>query len=305
MAPAPRSWKRGPPPADIEEFAVPGAFELPQAARCAAETGRFDAIICLGCVIRGATPHFEYISSAVAHGIMAAAGETGLPIAFGVLTTDTQAQAEERAGKGPDNKGWEAAAACIEMAVLFRKLGRAPARPHSRSFGFEPGPGAATLDERVQGSPRGEALKVSMTSDLAPGGARERPRCACCTRRRSAVPARTRRLRPIGRRTTAHGEVPEPLREFANSLVRGTLDRVKEIDAILTAHAQNWRIERMAVIDRLVLRLAVFELLAEPNTPPRVVINEALELARSYSGEEAVAFVNGVLDAVRKELKRE
>jgi 6,7-dimethyl-8-ribityllumazine synthase len=127
--------------ADIEEFAVPGAFELPQAARCAAETGRFDAIICLGCVIRGATPHFEYISSAVAHGIMAAAGETGLPIAFGVLTTDTQAQAAERAGKGPDNKGWEAAAACIEMAVLFRKLGRAPARPHSRSFGFEPGPG--------------------------------------------------------------------------------------------------------------------------------------------------------------------
>jgi N utilization substance protein B len=101
------------------------------------------------------------------------------------------------------------------------------------------------------------------------------------------------------------GEVPEPLREFANSLVRGTLDRVKEIDTILTAHAQNWRIERMAVIDRLVLRLAVFELLAEPNTPPRVVINEALELARSYSGEEAVAFVNGVLDAVRKELKRE
>ena len=101
------------------------------------------------------------------------------------------------------------------------------------------------------------------------------------------------------------GEVPEPLREFANSLVRGTLDRVKEIDAILTAHAQNWRIERMAVIDRLVLRLAVFELLAEPNTPPRVVINEALELARSYSGEEAVAFVNGVLDAVRTELKRE
>jgi 6,7-dimethyl-8-ribityllumazine synthase len=125
---------------DIEDFAVPGAFELPQAARCAAETGRFDGIVCLGCVIRGATPHFEYISSAVAHGIMAAAGETGLPIAFGVLTTDTQAQAEERAGKGPDNKGWEAAAACLEMAVLFRKLGRPPARSHSRSFGFDPRP---------------------------------------------------------------------------------------------------------------------------------------------------------------------
>src|SRR5688572_19566402 len=100
-------------------------------------------------------------------------------------------------------------------------------------------------------------------------------------------------------------DVSEALREFANGLVRGTLERVTEIDAILTAHAQNWRVERMAVIDRLILRLAVYEFLAEANTPPRVVINEALELARSYSGEEAVAFVNGVLDAVRKELKRE
>ena len=108
----------------IEVFTVPGAYELPQAARCAAETGRFDAIICVGCVIRGATPHFEYISSAVAHGIMQASGDTGIPVAFGVLTTDTEAQAQERAGPGRDNKGFEAAAAAIEMAALFRRLGR-------------------------------------------------------------------------------------------------------------------------------------------------------------------------------------
>jgi 6,7-dimethyl-8-ribityllumazine synthase len=129
----------GAAPDDIQELEVPGAFELPQAARCAAETGRFDAVVCLGCVIRGETPHFEYISSAVAHGIMAAAGETGVPIAFGVLTTDTQSQAVERAGPGRDNKGWEAAAAAIEMAVLFRSLGRPPARSPSRPFGFEAG----------------------------------------------------------------------------------------------------------------------------------------------------------------------
>jgi N utilization substance protein B len=91
-------------------------------------------------------------------------------------------------------------------------------------------------------------------------------------------------------------------REFANALVRGTIGRVEEIDRVLAAHAQNWRVERMAVLDRLVLRLATFELLAEPETPAKVVINEALELARSYSGEEAVGFVNGVLDGVRKEL---
>jgi N utilization substance protein B len=100
-------------------------------------------------------------------------------------------------------------------------------------------------------------------------------------------------------------EIDGPLREFANALVHGTIARVTEIDGILAAHAQNWRIERMAVIDRLVLRLAIYELLAEAATPARVVINEAIELARAYTGDEAVGFVNGVLDSVRKELKRE
>jgi 6,7-dimethyl-8-ribityllumazine synthase len=107
---------------DVEVFEVPGAFELPQAARAAAETGRFDAVVCLGCVIRGATPHFEYISAAVAHAIQKASGETGVPMAFGVLTTDTWAQADERVPSGRGNKGFEAAAAAIEMAVLFRQL---------------------------------------------------------------------------------------------------------------------------------------------------------------------------------------
>jgi N utilization substance protein B len=94
----------------------------------------------------------------------------------------------------------------------------------------------------------------------------------------------------------------EDLREFANGLVRGTVSRVAEIDAMLAARTQHWRVERMAVIDRLILRLAVYELLAEPATPSRVVINEAIELARTYSGEASAGFVNGVLDAVWKEL---
>ena len=107
---------------DVEVFHVPGAFELPQAARCAADTGRFDAVVCLGCVIRGATAHFEYISTSVAHGIQEASGDSGVPMAFGVLTTDTREQAEERAADDRTNKGFEAAAAAIEMAVLFRGL---------------------------------------------------------------------------------------------------------------------------------------------------------------------------------------
>ena len=117
---------------DVEDYDVPGAYELPQAARAIAETARFDAVVALGCVIRGQTPHFDYICSAVAHGLMAAAGETGVPMSFGVLTTDSEEQARARAGAGPDNKGFEAAAAAIEMARLFRTL-RAEARSVLRS----------------------------------------------------------------------------------------------------------------------------------------------------------------------------
>lgn len=116
----------------VQVFAVPGAFEIPQAARAAAETGRFDAIVCLGCIIRGETPHFDYIASAVAHGITDAAADTGVPMAFGVLTTDSLEQAAARSGPGPDNKGREAAAAAIEMAALYKTMAGTSPRP----FGF-------------------------------------------------------------------------------------------------------------------------------------------------------------------------
>src|SRR5205085_3098592 len=102
--------------AGVQILAVPGAFEIPQAARAAAESGRFDAIVCLGCIIRGETPHFEYICSAVAHGLTAAAAATGVPMAFGVLTTNSVEEALARAGDGPDNKGREAALAALQMA---------------------------------------------------------------------------------------------------------------------------------------------------------------------------------------------
>jgi len=117
---------------NVQLLSVPGAFEIPQAARAAAESGRFDAVVCLGCIIRGETPHFDYIASAVAHGITDAAGGTGVPMAFGVLTTDTLEQAAARSGPGPDNKGREAAAAAIEMAALYKSLAGGSNRP----FGF-------------------------------------------------------------------------------------------------------------------------------------------------------------------------
>ena len=107
---------------DVTILKVPGSFEISLAARRAAETGRFDAIVCLGCLIKGATQHFEYIASAVSHGITRAAAETGIPMTFGVLTTNSAEEALERAGKGTGNKGWEAALAAVEMATLFRQL---------------------------------------------------------------------------------------------------------------------------------------------------------------------------------------
>jgi len=109
---------------DVTLIRVPGAFEIPLAAQHAAETGRFDAIICLGCLIRGETPHFEYISSAVAQGLAVAAGATGVPIAFGVLTTNSAEEALARAGEGPGNKGHEAAVAALEMADVVAQIVR-------------------------------------------------------------------------------------------------------------------------------------------------------------------------------------
>jgi 6,7-dimethyl-8-ribityllumazine synthase len=111
---------------DITLVRVPGAFEIPSAARQAANTGSYQAIVCLGCLIRGATPHFEYISSAVAHGLTDAAGATGVPMTFGVLTTNSVEEALERAVDGPSNKGWEAAMAAVEMATLLHRM--TPAR---------------------------------------------------------------------------------------------------------------------------------------------------------------------------------
>jgi len=109
---------------DVSVVRVPGAFEIPIAAQHAAESGRYDAVVCLGCLVRGETPHFEYIAAAVSHGLTDAAAATGVPMAFGVLTTNSVEEALARAGDGPGNKGHEAAAAAIEMAGVVAQLTR-------------------------------------------------------------------------------------------------------------------------------------------------------------------------------------
>jgi len=106
----------------IDVIKVPGAFEIPIAAKKLAKSGKYDAVICLGAVIRGATPHFEYISAEVSKGIALVGLEMEIPVIFGVVTTDTIEQAIERAGSKSGNKGWDAALSAIEMVDLFKKI---------------------------------------------------------------------------------------------------------------------------------------------------------------------------------------
>lgn len=113
---------------DVDVAWVPGSFEIPLVAKRLAESGRYDAVICLGAVIRGATPHFDYVASEVAKGVAAVGLTTGVPTIFGVLTTDTIEQAIERAGTKAGNKGFAAAVAAIEMANLLRALPTGPTR---------------------------------------------------------------------------------------------------------------------------------------------------------------------------------
>lgn len=114
--------RHGVPAGRVDVAWVPGAFEIPVAALRLAKSGRYAAIICLGAVIRGATPHFDYVCGAAAQGIARVGLETGVPAIFGVLTTDTIEQAVERSGTKAGNKGWDAALAALEMADLLAKL---------------------------------------------------------------------------------------------------------------------------------------------------------------------------------------
>jgi 6,7-dimethyl-8-ribityllumazine synthase len=116
---------------DIDVYWVPGAFELPLIAKTVAETQRYAAVVTLGAVIRGATPHFDYVAGEAAKGVQNSSLQTGIPIIFGVLTTDTIEQAIERAGTKGGNKGWEAGVTAIEMANLMRAMRMPALKPGS------------------------------------------------------------------------------------------------------------------------------------------------------------------------------
>jgi len=187
-------------------------------------------------------------------------------MAFGVLTTNSVEEALERAGEGRATKGG----------------GR---------------------DERGGDGDSDRAPAVSVVK-------KDRRRAHGKRRSRSlSVGRRPRRRRPRIRDLLEHQwpdaqPAPEALRTFASALARDTVARLDTIDALVADTAEHWRPERMAVLDRLILRMAVCELMRDVETPHAVVINEALELARTFSTEDAVKFINGMLDAIRKKLNQ-
>ncbi len=156
--------RSGAPPAALTVVRVPGAFEIPSAARALAQTGKVHAIVCLGCLIKGETPHYQHISAEVTRGIGQSAQETGVPHAFGVLTCENLDQAIDRAGLKSGNKGFEAAMAAVEMANLGKQLRPAPgfkAKTRSQSKSAMLRPAAAMKTAPARRGPQPRARKVA------------------------------------------------------------------------------------------------------------------------------------------------
>ena len=241
-----RSRRRPSADDDITVMHVPGAFEIPVAALRAAETGRFDAVICLGCLIKGDTMHFEYIASAASHGHHGrGAGDRR---ADGVRRAD---DADRGAGGGARGRrrrqqGARSGAAAVEMATLFRAARREGRR--------------VTRGRRAR-EPRRRARRRSRAT------ARARRRCRCSTSGRSARLSMPRCVRRSGRTAPSGDDRCPRTPRVCDRAGRRRRGHVAAIDPLIAEAAEHWRIERMNVMDRLILRLAVYEFLHEPETP--------------------------------------
>ena len=253
---------------DIEIVKVPGAYEIPLAAKMLARSKKYNAVICLGAVIRGATPHFEYVSAEVSKGVAAVSLETGLPVIFGVLTTDTIEQAIERAGTKSGNKGWDAALSAIEMANVMKQL---------RIMGQDI-QGAAAPTSMKRRKAREYALQILFQLDI-----------------RKEKPSAT-----VLKHFWAEYDPDEEVKAFAEEIVKGTFKHFTKINELIHECAKNWSLDRMAVVDRNVLRMAVYEILYRMDIPTSVTINEAIEIAKKFGTDDSGSFVNGILDSVAR-----
>ena len=270
---------------------VPGSFEIPVVAEQLARSGHYDAIVCLGAVIQGETTHHEYINHQVAEGIRTAAQRTGIPVAFGVLTCQNLELALERAGGKMGSKGHEAAMAALETLATLRAIG-------------EPVEAAPETDDEGEdgGEDEDEDEEDAKMADDQPDPRRRRAREA-------ALQALYQvdlnpDMPPAALTEFLDGELSDPqLRAFAGQIVKGVSTRRVELDKLINSYSENWSLSRMAGTDRNILRLAAWELL-HSDVPFRVVLDEAVELAKTFGDARSPDFVNGVLDALVPETRR-
>jgi 6,7-dimethyl-8-ribityllumazine synthase len=251
-------------PDDLEIVSTPGSFELVAVCHALAARSDIDAVVAIGCVISGETTHDQYIASAVAHGLATITVQTGVPVTFGVLTCQTMAQAEARAGGDRGNKGAEGMAAAIEAAVTIKTMGRV----------------RAPLQE----------------TDCGPRLSRDIRRCALQAMYQfdaGADPAEA------VRETLDESPGSAETHERGYQLAVRAWGRRESADAAVAAITPDWPTHRQPVVDRSILRLAFYEM-TEGGTPPKVAINEAVELAKEFSTEKSPLFINGVLDKIYK-----
>lgn len=275
---------------------VPGSFEIPIVADRLARSGHYDGIVCLGAVVQGETAHHEYINHQVTQGIRVASQQTGVPVAFGLLTCQTLELALDRAGGKRGNKGHEAALAALETLATLRAIDE-----NMPSDAVEATNGSDAAPEEDGDRTDESAEEDEDEDDTGVGHDQPDPR------RRKAREAALQALYQVDLNPEMplaaigdflDGEITDPaLRAFAGQLVKGVTTRRVALDRLIEEHSDNWSLSRMAGTDRNILRLAAWELF-HSDVPFRVILDEAVELAKIFGDARSPDFVNGVLDAV-------
>ncbi len=250
---------------DITILKVPGAFEIPLAASMMAKKGAYDAIICIGAVIRGATTHYDYVCAEVSKGIASVSLEAQIPVMFGILTTETIEQAIERAGTKAGNKGFDVALGAIEMANLSERL--------------EKGSYLIMGDRRKARELALQALFAFDMEKAFPNKNLDENLTAFCDNNEEKL---TQTVKP-----------------FFLELVKGVNENYSQIDFFLEKYSKNWKISSMPVVDRNIMRIATFEFLNYSDIPRSVTINEAVEIGKKYGTRDSGSFINGVLDRIK------
>jgi 6,7-dimethyl-8-ribityllumazine synthase len=288
---------------------VPGSFEISLVANRLAHSGKFDAVVCLGAVIQGETTHHEYINHQVAEGISNAAVQSGVPVAFGVLTCQNLELALDRAGGKMGNKGHEAALAALETLATLRaidEVGTNEARNER-----EEATGTTETAESAETTETAETENDAQDDEDTETGEmlQDRPDPRRRRARETALQALYQvdinpDMPPAALVEFLDSELGDPqLRAFAGQIVKGVTTRRNDLDDRIQSHSDNWSLNRMAGTDRNIIRLATWELLYS-DVPFRVILDEAVELAKTFGDARSPDFVNGVLDALVPETRR-